>query len=265
MLADQRIPSSAERKFARGVEQMKLLGREVHAFENRAAYVFRLEVESRTPRTIRYRCLATEREPPSEEWPLLAGDAIQNIRNSLDHVVWACAEKSVRGRDTAFPICTDPDKFQSAAKKKLRGVPEVVRASIEKWQPYRTWPDDPARDLLAQLHKLSNNDKHRALTTVATAVRTEAIGAPDDIEIKWEKPGTNQPLGRGETHVSTFVAASESDMEDLDLEPMLRYEVRIEGSSLGLLTGIVDAVNRVLVECETGQPLSMFARSPLRA
>ena len=94
--------------------------------------------------------------------------------------------------------------------------------------------------MLEELRKLSNDEKDRTLTTIAAALRTEALGAPDHIKIKWEKPGRNQLLGSGETHVPTFVAAAESDIKELHLEPLLRYEVEIEGWSLGLLTGIVD-------------------------
>jgi hypothetical protein len=103
-------PSSSERKFARGVEQVKALRGEAKAFEDGNAYVFRKEIESRTANSIRYRCFATEREAPSDEWPLLAGEAIQNIRAALDHVVWASVKRP--STKTAFPIFTDPCEFQ---------------------------------------------------------------------------------------------------------------------------------------------------------
>ncbi len=102
--------------------------------------MFRTEVESRTAESVTYRSIATEREPPSDEWSLLAGEAIQNLRASLDHVVWASAAEDKRSQQTAFPICTDPRNFQVSGAHNLKGVPEPVRAVIEKAQPYRTSP-----------------------------------------------------------------------------------------------------------------------------
>ena len=142
--------SSALRKFERGAEQLKRLCSEVEAFERADVYTFRTEVESRTANSVTYRCVATQRQPPSDEWPLLAGEAIQNLHASLDHVIYARAEPP--SDQNLFPICTNPDKFNTAAKRRLRGVPESVK-------------------------------------------------------VTWRRSGTNRPLGAGDTHVSTFVAA----------------------------------------------------------
>jgi hypothetical protein len=84
------------------------------------------------------------------------------------------------------------------------------------------------------------------------------------VSITWQKYATNQPLGSGQTHVSTFTASfAESEAENVDVEPMFAYEVRIEGRPIHILRGIAVEVSRVLVECETGKPLSPFAAYPL--
>jgi hypothetical protein len=254
-------PTSSERKFLRGVEQIKTLRRETRAFENRNAYVFRKEVESRTANSIRYRCFAVEREAPSDDWPLLAGEAIQNLRSALDHVIWAASKQ---GR-AQFPIFTDPCEFQVLGSRMLQGVPETMRAAIEKAQPYRTTPQAPAQAMLEQLRILSNRDKHRTLATIASAVHQEGIGVPEGVGIAWEKFGTNQPLGPGETHISTFTATfTEAETEEVDVQPMFAYQVRIEGRPLGILRGIIDEAFRVLVECATGEPPNPFAPYPLQ-
>jgi hypothetical protein len=80
--------TSAQRKFLRGVEQVRDLLAQADAFEQRNAYVFRAEVESRSAQHVTYRCFAVEQEAPPDEWSLLAGEAIQNLRASLDHLVW---------------------------------------------------------------------------------------------------------------------------------------------------------------------------------
>ena len=253
-------PTSAQRKFMRGVDQVRRLLGEADAFENCDAYVFRTEVEARSTHAITYQSFAVERKAPSDEWPLLAGEAIQNIRSALDHMVYAASGGQSR---TQFPIFTDPVEFEKKAPGMLVGVPDSVRETIEKAQPYRDYPPDPAQTMLEQLRVLSNLDKHRTLATVVSAVHREGVGTQTGVNISWQKHGTNRPLGSGETHVSTFTATSESDPSSLDVEPLFAYEVRIEGRPLSYLKGIVHDVYPVLVECETGVPLSPFAPYPL--
>jgi hypothetical protein len=117
--------------------------------------------------------------------------------------------------------------------------------------------------MLEGLRVPSNRDKHRTLATIASAVQHEGVGTRADVEIEWEKYGTGQPLGSGETHVSTFVARSKAGLSPADVEPFLAYEVWIEGRPLDVLKGIVHEVYPVLVECETGKPLSPFEQYPL--
>ncbi len=252
--------TSAQRKFLRGVEQVRQLMAEAEAFENRDAYVFRTEIESRSTHEITFRSFAVERESPPEDWPLLAGEAIQNLRSALDHIVYAASGGQER---TQFPIFTDPSTFKQKSLGMLQGVPEPVRDTIEKAQPYRTYPPGPAQAMPEQLRVLSNLDKHRTLATIASAVVHEGVGVPEGVDIAWQKYGTDRPLGSGETHVSTFTASSEAQLGEMDVQPMFGYEVRIEGRPLNFLKGIVHEAYPVLVECETGKPLSPFAPYPL--
>ena len=252
--------TSAQRKFFRGVEQVRQLMAETEAFEARNAYVFRTEIVSRSTHEIRYRSLAVEREAPPDDWPLLAGEAIQNLRAALDHMVYA---KSGERSRTQFPIFSDPCEFQVRGLPMIKGVPESVRATIEKAQPYRNYPPNPGETMLARLRVLSNLDKHRTLTTIASAVVREGVGVGDGVNVTWQQFGTDRPLASGETHVSTFTATSDTELAEADVQPMFGYEVRIEGRPVDVLKGIVHEEFRVLVECETGQPPSLFVRYPL--
>jgi hypothetical protein len=244
----------------RGVDHARRLLQEAGAYEKRNAYVFRAAVESRSANHIKYRCLAVEQEPPSDEWPFLAGEAIQNLRSALDHLVYAASGGRSRSQ---YPIFTDPCEFQVWGGRMLEGVPQSVRATIEKAQPYRTYPPAPAQAMLEQLRLLSNLDKHRTLATIASAVHHDGVGISTGVDITWEQHGTDRPLGSGETHVSTFTASSESEITEADVEPMFGYQVRIEELPLDILKGIVQEAYPVLIECETGVPLSPFAQYPL--
>jgi hypothetical protein len=157
----------------RGVEQVRRLLSEADAFEKGGAYEFRVEVESRSTHEIRYRGLAVEREAPPDEWPLLAGEAIQNLRSALDHMVYtASGERS----GTQFPIFTKPQDFQAKESRMLAGVSGPVKATIEKAQPYQRNPNAPNRAMLEGLRVLSNTDKHRTLATIVSAVHGEGVG-----------------------------------------------------------------------------------------
>jgi hypothetical protein len=244
----------------RGVEQVRRLLGEADAFEKGSAYEFRVEIESRSTHEIRYRGLAVEREASRDEWPLLAGEAIQNLRSALDHMVYTASGERSRSQ---FPIFTDPCEFQVLGSRMIRRVPEPVRAAIEEAQPYRRNPNTPDNAMLARLRLLSNRDKHRTLATIVSAVHHEGVGLSTGVDVTWEEHGTDKPLGSGETHISTFTASSESELDESDVQPIFGYEVRIEGLPVTLLKGIVHEVYRVLVECETGKPLSPSAPYPL--
>ena len=224
---------------------------EVDAYEHGDAYVFRADVESSSAHEITFRCFAVEREAPPEEWPLLAGEAIQNLRSSLDHVVYAASGGEDR---TQFPIFTDTGKFNEKAPGMLQGVPESVRATIEKAQPYHDFPPAPAQAMLEQLRVLSNLDKHRTLTTIASAVVREGVGTLEDVTITWHKYATERPLGSGETHIPTFTASSGAGVGELDVEPLFGYEVRIERRPLNVFKGILHDNDPIMVQSREGTP-----------
>ena len=114
---------------------------------------------------------------------LLAGEAVQNLRSALDHLVY---EKSGGNERTQLSIFINPDDYAARAPRMMNGVPESLRAIIESYQPYRGTPDAPSQDPLSNLRTLSNRDKHKVLATVVSAVTTEAVGKPDGVELTWE-------------------------------------------------------------------------------
>jgi len=57
----------------------------------------------------------------------------------------------------------------------------------------------------------------------------------------------------------------EDEAEDVDVEPLFSYEVRIEGSPVGSLRWLGNSVYKAFAEVDTGEPLSPFAPYPLTA
>lgn len=252
--------TSAQRKLKRGIEHVETLCGEARAFEDDEAYLFESERKARSAKEVEYRCFAVQRKDMPSHWPLLAGEAIQNLRSALDHLVY---ELSGGNRRTQFPIFTDPCEFQVLGSRKLKGVPEAKRALIEKAQPYRFMPEDAAHHPLAQLSALSNRDKHRVLATIVSAVTREGVGVPDGVDVSWEEYASNKRLRAGKAHISTFVARAEGEAKEMDVQTLFSYEVRIEGRPIGNLRWLGNSVYRTLAEVDTGKPLSPFAPYPL--
>ncbi len=94
------------------------------------------------------------------EIPLVAGDAIHNIRSSLDHLAYELVK--VNGRnptlDTCFPVFVSAQKFQSGAKRKIDGMSGPAKSAIEASQPYSV-----TGSLLQEIHQLDIDDKHHNL------------------------------------------------------------------------------------------------------
>lgn len=258
--------TSAQRKLAWGVESIKTLYAEADPYRSRKAYVFDVERDVRSPNEVCFRCFATEIEAPPDHWPLLAGDAIQNIRSALDHCIWT-AWRSVKentgdGNHTQFVICEDPDCWKRS-QWHLVGVPDRVRTLVERSQPYKRWPQAPASEALAILARLSNTDKHRTLAVVASAIEFEGVGVPSDVKLEQWRPATGKRLGKGRTEISSFIAVSDAEFNPMQVSPQFTYDVHIEGMQISILKGFVHNVFEIVVEAETGSRPDPFATYPL--
>jgi hypothetical protein len=101
---------------------------------------------------------------------LIAGDAVQNARNALDHVAHAIVlrNRSVPDTATQFPILDDRLGLNGGIKDVTLNprASQLANSIIERLQPYHRL-DDPTKHPLAVLRDLSNIDKHRHLHVIA--------------------------------------------------------------------------------------------------
>jgi hypothetical protein len=107
----------------------------------------------------------SNRQPPVPPPPLasvLVGEALANLRSSLDYVVWQLAQAP--SRSNQFPLCDNRDWFESKRATYLAAVPPPMCDKIERFQPY----PNSGNGLLGILATLNNADKHRLLLTAAT-------------------------------------------------------------------------------------------------
>lgn len=94
---------------------------------------------------------------------LIVGDCLQNLRTSLDYLVWELVLKAgnTPGKENMFLICVLAKSFKDSQGARLRGVDPAAVALIESIQPYHDGQPDATS--LAILDKLTNINKHRRL------------------------------------------------------------------------------------------------------
>jgi len=105
----------------------------------------------------------------------MIGDAIHNLRASLDHLAWqlVIATGNNPSTNTSFPILTTaptPDRWGHIRPQISPGVPQPVREILDEVQPYKR--AKPAHHDLAVLHELDIIDKHRELLIAIIGVQS---------------------------------------------------------------------------------------------
>ena len=112
--------------------------------------------------------------PPVEEWSLLLGDFVHNLRSSLDACIWEFATRDGRTppkqRQVQFPIVESETKWADARRSQLQTVPDEIAERVRILQPFNRPEDERPRDALVLLQELSNRDKHRSSISVGLNV-----------------------------------------------------------------------------------------------
>lgn len=113
----------------------------------------------------------------------IVGDCLNNLRSSLDHLIWQIVDSNNIAQASAsnmFPICTAEDAFVKQIKNhRLRGVPDEAVDQIRRLQPYAS----ENNHLLLLLSELCNVDKHRDLIY--------SVAIASDIALSFFRNGVN--------------------------------------------------------------------------
>lgn len=98
--------------------------------------------------------------------PLIVGDAIHNLRSSLDHLAHhlVAIGRGVPGpfRGIYFPIHESAAVYKVKSPGQIKGMRKAAIDAIDAIEPY----GGGAGHTLWQIHRLDNIDKHRLLLTV---------------------------------------------------------------------------------------------------
>jgi hypothetical protein len=172
-------------KLKRASQHLAMLDAEVSAWLAREPYTLYGEFEpwpkfNRGPNFGLYHLKFRDVDSVPPEWSVVLGDFLHNTRTALDHLVWQLVidNRETPTRNTQFPICLAPEKFETDKKTRLRGVSDQNAEIIANTQPYAREDlrgQSPTyiaiEHPLAILKKLSNKDKHQVLNPTVAMVR----------------------------------------------------------------------------------------------
>ncbi|MGH8147146.1 MAG: hypothetical protein ACREPY_12510 [Rhodanobacteraceae bacterium] len=162
---------SAAAKLARAREHVDAITACVREYLNSTPYVISTTRESDTNRLTYF--VASVKPTPTRVSALI-GDAIHNLRSALDHVayqlVWVAVGTPPSTR-VYFPIGDNRERYLEQRRHQLKGALSDAIAAVDAVKPYHG-----GNDLLWQLHKLNNIDKHRMLLTAGSVYQSFNIG-----------------------------------------------------------------------------------------
>lgn len=167
MAADQAPwAESGALKMARAGEHIAALEAEIRAFYAREPYVVVAESELDTRAVVQR---ARVREQPPAHLALVAGDAIHNLRSTLDLLVHQLitVNRHIPSKRSAFPIFETLDDFRTGYKPMVHGMSPLAIEAIRSTAPYRS-----GNEPLWLLHKLDILDKHRLILPALSSVGT---------------------------------------------------------------------------------------------
>lgn len=171
-----------------------------------------------------YVWIAKASAPLPDDWSIIIGDAIHNLRSCLDHLAFAIARSRMRRKDRTnvqFPIDDAPrvGGFVKATNGCLPGVPKKARAIIEGLQPYSRINVGPHP--LTVLREWSNADKHHALHPVWGVIGGGNVISPV-LPVEWE---IIEPIFEDEAEV--FRARFDAPDVDVQFQPRIEMVVPI--------------------------------------
>jgi hypothetical protein len=161
--------------------------------------------------------------PIPAELSAIIGDAIHNLRVSLDYLAWQLViATGTKPPDdhTGFPVLTiapTADRWGRTRPNISPGVSKDVRALLDDIQPYKR-DDEPVHHDLAILHALDINDKHHEL--LVAIVGSFGMGYWGDAP-PMSGPFNVGPYTEGD-EICRFTSSG-----TINFDPMMMFEVRL--------------------------------------
>ena len=168
----------AELKYARAVHLVNELRGRIDEWS--AAETLVATVHQADPHTVELR-LGIRREPPIDEWSLILGDALHNLRSVFDILIWAIA--TIDGSEpktptqVTFPLTSSPRDWNKRILS-LESIPTPLLNRVRLLQP---WAQGVERvdSMLWLLHRFDIVDKHTGLISGALHFKQLSLGEFD--------------------------------------------------------------------------------------
>jgi hypothetical protein len=161
--------------------------------------------------------------PPLDEWALVLGDAVHNLRSSLDVLIWSCTDEASltaeQARHVAFPVNDKAGGWSKTVTRCMPTVPADVVERVRQVQPFNRPPSDPDNDALQLVTELDNQDKHRM--PLATAVHALDIDHAFSVEF-FDEAAAGRNLPPVVTMHDPAVAPGAVILEGTTLDPIAK-------------------------------------------
>jgi hypothetical protein len=268
-------------KVNRAYMHLSLLDARVGEFVDSDAYRFDREIDLKEPeRLVVILYAEAMREPQTEIWGAIIGDAVHNLRSALDHLVWQLTlanghtppaeiprrrnAPNAEWRDIGFPIHSIPYPLdvsrslipwdRAKEPKSLWGIRPSLRAQFQRLQPFTHGKNAP-KEPLAILNELWNIDKHRHLNLTNFLVGLHDVGsAKPELEFRVLQKRAPGPFkGRTEIGRVEHIGPPYSPIYQMEMQPHIAFDVAFEegppaygGRAVKTLVSLHDTVSAIL-------------------
>jgi hypothetical protein len=221
-------------KITRAKKHLSDLNEAVYEYGNTHPYTVRKGIEGKKQHTV-YR-LALKSSPANTDIPVLAADAIYNLRSSLDHLMSAMVAPKDRG-SAMFPIFFEgvwepalAGENEQRIKERRRWascvktLPHDAVAVLKSLQPQDDGGNDATTHVLQMVNRFSNRDRHEKLPVVGAGIK--------DLHVQ-----VTMPDGRTVTVEAVHAYDALQDDAKLNGIPEDAVDVQIAGTPLVALQG----------------------------
>jgi hypothetical protein len=158
---------SARRKLARAKIHIEDLKGRIKAFDECNPYEMFAELNPEVPGEQLHKIKLAR---PLPDWiSEIAGDAVNNLREALDHTAYAVARQP--RTKCQFPFGNSPGAFENTVNGNCKHIPNEIIALFREFQPYQG-----GDDLLWALNQISRLNKHTFLVECIVGItRSEHV------------------------------------------------------------------------------------------
>jgi len=175
-----------------------------------------------------------------------AGDAIHNLRATIDNLVWHVGQKCGAGNYLSLVFKNTPEEFKKyCTSHRTHKLPSVIQDWLKDIQPFSR--SDSGRHLLHVLTRLWNGDKHRTPALVAVALPSIAFGGRDPTVVA--TVSRLQIVKQGFVDDGDEVLTTIATMDQIqNFEAAFTFQVSFKEGETGIAAEFFDVIYKQITE-----------------